>query len=427
MRLFHYVMRHTSLVLTVVLALWAMCFYFALVEEVNDEVDDSLEDYAETVIIRSLAGESLPSATSGSNNQYYLREMPASYAKARPHILYEDRDVYIREKKEYEPARVLTTIFRGGDGRYFELEVSTPSIEKEDLREAIFYWMVFLYVSLLLTFIIINALVFRRSMRPLYVLLHWMDRYRLGAGNEPLDNPTGITEFRILNEAAQRNAERSERLYERQKEFIGNASHEMQTPLAVCRNRLETLIEEEGLSEHQMGELIKTHRTLEGLTRMNRSLLLLCKIDNGQFTDVKDVVWNGLLSACLDDFREVYAYKNLDVRVEDAAPFVCRMDESLASTLLTNLLKNSFVHNRAGGVVRISMDRDRFAIGNTGADAPLDAGQIFTRFYHGRTQDGSTGLGLSIVQAICRLYGLAVTYRFADGLHTFEVRRNPLG
>lgn len=423
MKLRHGMMLHTSLVLTVVLALWAVCFYRVLVEEVNDEVDDSLEDCAELVIIRSLAGERLPSAAGGSNNQYCLREVTEPYANARPHIMYEDRDVYIKEKKEYEPARVLTTIFRTGDGRYLEVEVSTPTIEKDDLREAIFYWMLFLYAALLLTFITVSAVIFHRNMRPLYVLLRWLDRYRLGGKNEPLHNPTRITEFRILNEAAQRNAERSERLYEQQKDFIGNASHEMQTPLAVCRNRLETLIEDEGLSEHQLGELIKTRRTLENLTRLNRSLLLLCKIDNGQFTDVRDVVWNDILLACLDDFREVYAYKHVDIQVEDTGRFVCRMDESLASTLVTNLLKNALVHNHAGGVVRISVGKDSFRISNSGADAPLDAGQIFTRFYHGRTQEGSTGLGLSIVQAICRLYSLSVTYRHVDGLHEFEVRR----
>lgn len=423
MKLLHGVVIRTSLVLTVVLALWAVFFYVALIEEVNDEVDDSLEDYTELIIIRSLAGQQLPSAASGSNNQYYLRDVSEAYALSRPHILYEDREVYIKEKKETEPARVLTTIFKTGDGRYREVEVSIPSIEKEDLCEAIFYWVVFLYVTLLLTIILINVLIFHRNMQPIYVLLRWMDGYRLGGKNEPLHNPTRIREFRILNEAVRRNADRSERLYEQQKEFIGNASHEMQTPLAICRNRLEMLVEDETLTEQQLGELLKIHRTLENLTRMNRSLLLLSKIENNQFTEVCPVVWNELLANCLDDYREVYASMHLDVQVEEKGDFGCVMNESLAMTLLTNLLKNAFVHNRPGGVIRLSIDADSFCIRNSGLPEPLDGEQVFMRFYHLHTREGSTGLGLSLVQAICRLYGLSVAYRYADGLHGFEIRK----
>lgn len=425
MKLIHEWMLHTSLVLTLVLAVWAVGFYWALMEEVNDEVDDSLEDYTEVIVTRSLAGQELPSASIGSNNQYYLREVTEAYAHSHPHIRYADRDVYIREKKEFEPARVLTTIFRSEDGRYHEVEVSTPSIEKNDLRESIFYWMVFLYVSLLLTFICINALIFHRNMRPLYVLLQWLDRYELGKKNLPLNNPTGITEFRTLNEAAVRNAERNERLYEQQKEFIGNASHEMQTPLAICQSRLETLLEEEGLTEHQMGELIKTRRTLQNLTRMNRSLLLLCKIENGQFQTTDRVTWNTLLDTYIDDYRQVFAHRHIDTTVEERGTFVTEMDESLASTLLTNLLKNAFVHNRPEGFIRITIDNDRFTIRNTGVEEPLDTEQIFTRFYHTSGREGSTGLGLPMVEAICRLYRMCVSYRYEDALHVFEVKRTP--
>lgn len=140
-------------------------------------------------------------------------------------------------------------------------------------------WIVFLYVLLLLAILLINAWVFRRNMKPLYVLLKWLDGYRLDTHSRPLVNPTRVTEFRTLNEAVLRSMERSEALYEQQKLFIGNASHEMQTPLAICRNRLEMLMEDDTLTEKQLEELSKTHQTLESLTRMNRSLLMLCKIE----------------------------------------------------------------------------------------------------------------------------------------------------
>ena len=170
MKLIYRIVIRISLLLTLVLGVWAVFFYMAMMDEVNDEVDDSLEDYSEIIIIRALAGEELPSQNTGSNNQYYLKEVTEEYADSREGITYKDSMVYIVEKDETEPARILTTIFKDDEGRYHELTVSTPSIEKDDLRDAIQVWIIFLYVALLFCIIIISVWVFYRNMRPLYVL-----------------------------------------------------------------------------------------------------------------------------------------------------------------------------------------------------------------------------------------------------------------
>lgn len=387
MKLFHLVLWRISLALIVVLTVWAGFFYMAVVEEVNDEVDDTLEDYSEGLIIRALSGEDMPTASNGSNNQYYLYEVSESYAASHPQITYRDEMVFITEKSETEPARVLITIFRTEDERYMELVVYTPTIEKLDLLRAILGWIIFLYVLLLLIILSINIWVFRKNMKPLYVLLKWLDTSQLGKKNEPLENTTKITEFRKLNAATMAFAERGEKLFEQQKTFIGNASHEMQTPLAICRNRLEMLMEDETLTEHQLNELIKTHQTLENLTRMNRSLLLLCKIENGQFVDTRSVCLNDILAHYLDDYKEVYAYRNITVTVTTDSSFCVEMNDSLVSVLVTNLLKNSFVHNIDGGFIYIKITANTFEISNTG-EKPLDRERIFERFYQGQKKEG---------------------------------------
>lgn len=423
MKLMHAAVWRLSLVMAVVLTVWAFCFYAAMMEEVDDETDDALEDFAELVIIRSLRGEHVPSAPTGSNNQYYQREVSAEYAASHYPIVYEDREVYIKEKGETEPARVLTYIYRRDDGRYMELKVSAPHIDKEDLRHAIFFWSVFLYAALLVVLIVLNLWIFRRNIRPLYVLLDWLKRSRLGAHNGKLDNPTNIYEFRLLNEAVRRYSERSERVYEQQKQFIGNASHEMQTPLAVCMNRIDMLVDEEGLSEQQLGELLKVRRTLEGLTRLNRSLLLLYKIDNGQFPETVRVSFNDLLWHYLQDYQTAYAWQHVRVDVQESGVFSVEMNEALAVTLLTNLLKNAYVHNVRDGEIAITLSADALRVANTSDEGPLDASLIFRRFYHSRRKEGSSGLGLPLVQAICRQYGLSVSYAYEAGRHVFEVRR----
>ena len=422
MKLFHLVLWRISLALIVVLTVWAGFFYMAVVEEVNDEVDDTLEDYSEGLIIRALSGEDMPTASNGSNNQYYLYEVSESYAASHPQITYRDEMVFITEKSETEPARVLITIFRTEDERYMELVVYTPTIEKLDLLRAILGWIIFLYVLLLLIILSINIWVFRKNMKPLYVLLKWLDSSQLGKKNEPLENITKITEFRKLNAATMAFAERGEKLFEQQKTFIGNASHEMQTPLAICRNRLEMLMEDETLTEHQLNELIKTHQTLENLTRMNRSLLLLCKIENGQFADTCSVCLNDILAHYLDDYKEVYAYRNITVTVTTDSSFCVEMNDSLVSVLVTNLLKNSFVHNIDGGFIYIKITANTFEISNTG-EKPLDRERIFERFYQGQKKEGSTGLGLALVDSICKANHLKIDYTYVENRHIFTISK----
>lgn len=421
MKLLYRIIIRISLLLTLILGIWAAFFYFATIDEVNDEVDDSLEDYSEIIIIRALAGEQLPLKDNGSNNQYYLTEVSKEYADSHEKICYKDSMIYIAEKNETEPARILSTIFTDESGRYYELTVSTPAIEKDDLKHAILNWVIFLYVALLLTIILVCVWIFYRNMKPLYVLLNWLDEYRIGKKNKPLVNTTTITEFKKLNEAAIRNAERNEQLFEQQKQFIGNASHEIQTPLAICRNRLEMLMEDGSLSETQLSELIKTHHTLEYITKLNKSLLFLSKIDNGQFTETKKLELNRVIQQYLEDYREVYAYRKIKSTIEERGIFNVTMNESLAVALITNLLKNAFIHNLEGGRIKVIITDNNITFCNSGIKESLDKEHIFNRFYQGNKKEGSTGLGLAIADSICKLQGLRLRYYYENEEHCFEV------
>ena len=419
MKLIYRIIIRIALMLTVVLGAWAVFFYIAVIDEVNDEVDDSLEDYSETIIIRALAGEELPSKNNGSNNQYYLRKVSKEYADEREDICYKDSMVYIVEKEETEPARVLRTIFADKDDNYFLLEVSTPSFEKEDLREAVANWILFLYIVLLVTLLTVCIWVFYRSLRPLYALLNWLDSYLPGKQHGPVLNDTRIPEFRRLNEAAAQAVERSEQLFKQQKQFIGNASHELQTPLAVCNNRIEWLLDNTELTEEQMEELFKTKHTLNYIVRLNKSLLFLSRIDNGQFTDSRPVEINSIVKRLLDDYKEIFSHYKAQISLEEQGLLKITMNETLAESLISNLLKNAFIHNKEKGHVRVTIQADSLTIANTGQTVPLDSEHIFERFYQGSKKKESTGLGLAIAEAICRQYGLHISYRYQGEEHIF--------
>lgn len=420
MKLTYRIALRLSLFLLPLMALWAVLFYFTMVDEINDEADDALDDYSEMIIVRMLAGRELPPLNSGSNNSYSIVPVDEAYVDTHPHINYYDAEVYIPEKEETEPARILTTIFQVDNGSYYELKVATPTFEKEDLLRAILYWVVLLYILLLITTLTLTMWVFHRSMRPLYALLQWLDHYTPGQKNAPVPNDTRIREFNKLNAAAQQAVDRVENVFEQQKQFIGNASHELQTPLAVLGTRIEWLLDHASLNEAETGELLKMQRSLGHIVRLNKTLLLLTKIENGQFPESSTIDMGQIVEEQAELFKEIYAGRSLSCSVNIREDFSVKMNESLASTLTSNLLKNAFVHTEAGGHIAITVRTKQLSISNDGRQ-PLDAEHIFDRFFQGEKKEGSTGLGLALVKAVCRYFGLRLEYRYIDGQHTFTV------
>lgn len=410
-----------SLAMIPLLALWAACFYFAMVAEINDETDDALEAYSEMIIVRHLAGEELPPLNSGSNNSYRLRPIAYDEVSKRAKLTFHDAEVYIPEKQENEPARILTTLFQTPQGEWMELQVATPTFERDDLLETILGWIIFLYLILLITGISLTLWVFYRSMSPLYALLGWLDRYLPGRAAEPVPNRTTITEFRRLNEATQQMANRAEELYERQKQFVGNASHELQTPLAILGNRMEWMLDSMSLNEEQMAEVMRMLHTQRHLVRLNRNLLLLTKIDNGQFPESSTLDLVTMICREQELLAEMYEEQAIRCRRLLPERFEVEMNESLASILITNLLRNAYLHSRAGAEITIELRERLLLVANDG-DAPLDGGRIFERFYQGSKRDGSTGLGLALVRAIGEAYHLHIRYQYQDHRHCFTVQ-----
>ncbi|MBP3788404.1 MAG: HAMP domain-containing histidine kinase [Prevotella sp.] len=428
MKLLHAISLRLLALTAIVLAFWSFFFYFEMIEEVNDEVDDTLEDYAEAIIVRSLAGEEIPTVSIGTNNQFFQKPVSEEYARQHKHIRYSDRDVFIHEKNEYEPARVLSYIYQDNDGQFHELEVSTPHIDKDDLRETIFYAVVVLFGSLLLSVIAVSVFSIHRTMRPLRRLLRWVENFQIGKKSQPLDNPTRIREFAQLNTTVEESMMRSQQLFEQQKTFLGNASHELQTPIAATMNRLEMLINDDTLSEAQMGSLLKAIHSLENMSQLNRSLLTFSKIENGQFNDAQGVDFTRLAEEILTELQPLFALRKITVEKQWRASFVPAIDPTLARMMLTNLMKNAFVHNRDGGTIVIESRSQRFSIANDGQEQPLDAEKIFEPFFRNALKSQKTeeekntsGIGLALVRAICIQSNLTIRYDFENSRHHFHI------
>lgn len=418
MKLIYRITLRLAILLLPIMLIWGTVFYFSMVSEINDEADDSLEDYAELLVRRVLAGKELPMPGNGSNNTYSIEPLPEGYA-ADASISFKDKRVYIHEKKETEPARELTMVFRDKENRAYRLVVSTPTFEREDLLEAVFFHLVTLYLLLMLTIIVITALVFHYSMRPLYALLRWLDNYIPGNGTDGLPVEKDVVEFKKLTEAARSTIERAENYMERQKQFIGNASHELQTPLAVIGTRIEWIIDNTPLTEEQFAELSKIRQSLHRMNRLNRTLLLLSKIDNNQFPERKDIDLVKVIEGELEVYTDIYAGNGIDCHKNLPSSFIVNMNESLAATMVTNLVKNAFLHTQEGGTVVVAIEKGCMTVSNDGNE-PLDATRLFDRFYTSG-KSGSTGLGLALVKSIADSYNFDVEYSFDRGKHSFTV------
>lgn len=421
MKLIHNIAVRLSVALLPVIGLWAMVFYFVIVDEINDEADDLLESYAEQLMVRKLSGKELPVTNIMTDGHYSISQVTESYADSQSGMEYYDSVFYIKETDENEPARFLKTIFRDREGRCFELIVATPTFEKDDLIGTILWWILALYLILLLTVVLITLVVLQKSMRPLYKILDWLNAYTPGKSHSRLSIDTDIHEFRQLEKVTTEATDRSDKAFEKQKQFIGNASHELQTPLAVLGGRIDWMLDNDSLGEESVGELVQMKRELGHIVRLNKTLLLLTKIDNDQFPDQTDVNLSSMVLSQKELYEEIFSSKRIScsVQVPDG-PVIIRMNETLASILVTNIIKNAFVHSPEGGTVALTLTENELVVANSG-DSPLDQGRIFDRFYQGAKKDGSTGLGLALAKTIADRNGLRLTYSYENGMHLFRI------
>lgn len=421
MKLLSYTYRKLALLLFLLMAVWGVLFYYAIIDEVVDETDDTLENYGEILMESALHAPSILE-TEGSLMSFY-KFTPISEEEGRHYRqVFYDATVYIELEDEDEPVRVMCTAFRMPDGQYYELKLMISILERDDMVEAMLWYLGALFLLFLICTSIGIQLVLKGVFRPLHRLLDWLHCIQPGKEVPPLDNPTKIREFRQLSDAALDMGNRSYKAYEEQKQFIENASHELQTPLAIVRGKVELLAESEGMTEQQMEQLDEIYATLGRAVKLNKSLLLLSRIENGQYTEMEDVSVDEILDELLPDLMDIYEHKQVRlIRKREEQPFIIRCNHSLAQILVSNLVKNSLLHNREGGELQVLTTPTSLVIKNTG-DVPLDGEKLFRRFYHG--MDGkkdSTGLGLAIARSIALSSLLKLTYEWQNGMHAFRL------
>lgn len=423
MKLLNQSVKHLSISLLLIIGVWGTILFFNIVDEVKENVDEGLENYKRQIVFKAHKDTSLLKQVNLDESFYSIREIN-SEEKFNTVNAFADTLIKVQDADDVAPrlapVRMLTTDFED-NGKKYRLKIINPMIENEDLIERLFENMVWLYISLVFAIILINNLVLRRVWRPFYNLLNQIKKFRLGKEEKLPEIQTKTKEFRDLQQAIDTLLNHNIRIYEQQKSFIGNAAHELQTPLAIVINKLELLMEKGDLSEDQANDIVKTMHIIERLTRLNKSLLLLSKIENRQFIEVKKVDLGELMREEIESLKEIAEFKKIKVSLIEKRKFYTFINPSLAHILLSNLLRNALFHNVENGSISIQINKSYLTISNTGVSEPLNQELIFESFYKSSLKNGNTGLGLAIAKAIADIYGISIRYDFSNKMHRFNI------
>ena len=418
MKLLNYSTTYFAVPLLFMLTLWAGIFYFAMLDEIYDSIGDVLENQKMLVIQKAASDSTVLNRANFDDGYYTVRETNAEKALAYEDT-FTDTLMYLQVEEDYEPIRMLTTMFNQ-NGKYYELRVVTSMVEEDDLIKELLYSLFWLYAGLLATILLLNNFILKRIWRPFYELLKRLRRFKLDDPTPLALPPTKVDEFGLLNDTIGKLLNSNANVYNLQKQFIENASHELQTPLAISLTKLEALAETAQLTDEQAALLASALNNLDRMTRLNKALLLLTRIENRQYPKVENINFRECAEEVLADFSEQIAHQQIQVSVTESAPCVRSINPDLATVLFLNLIKNALVHNHPGGFIHLLISRNSFTIENSGEPEPLQGNVLFNRFYKGNPSNSSTGIGLAIVKAIADLYGFRLQYEY-QGTHLLTV------
>lgn len=413
-------MRYLVVTILVIMTIWAALFYTFILDEVYDNVDDGLRNQ-KLLILRAVYEdpEILETREYGINQ---FRILPAKEAGFSERNAFSNEMYYMPYDDEDEPYRVLRTGFYAPDGSPYNLEVRTSTVEQDDLILDLSIALLVLYLVMIVCIFLLNQYVLTRAWRPFRSVLKNLNQYEVGTTKKIDALQTDVKEFKELHRHVDEMIQRNEAVFAEQKLFIENASHELQTPLAITINKIDLMMEDEDLSEDMAVQLAETKNALRRLINLNKSLLILSRIDNKQFTQTEQVDLNLITQELVDNLQDLVAHKNLDMRVRQNGNCTVQGNSDLLRTALSNLLRNAIRYTESDGEILIDIDNDEWRIQNTGLKGALATDYIFRRFYKGSDSAQSIGLGLSIVQSIITMTPKAsISYSFENNFHVFSI------
>lgn len=419
----YYTIKYLIMILLLIIAVWAGLFYAYILDEVHDNVDDGLRDRKIQIIKAVYLNPQLLKNNEFGFNEFKINPIKAEQYQNKSRLY--NKMYYMEYDDKDQPYRVLEADFIDQFKGHQRLVIRTSTVEEDELIYDLTTALIVLYILLVISIVVVNGYLLNKAMKPFYQILDKLKKYQFGIPFSREKYNYKITEFEELNKAINEMIERNELVFYQQKQFIENASHELQTPLAIVINKIDLMIQNDDLDKKNLTFLTGVKNDLRRMVGLNKSLLMLSKIENSQFNKTSNVDFNGMIIQLVQNYEDFIAFKKVEVSIVEKGKFIADFNQDLADILLSNLLKNAVKYNNEEGILNIIIENNRITFQNSGTPVSLDTARIFNRFYKQGSDHTSTGLGLSIVKTIIRQYpGWEINYEYADHMHYFILTKN---
>lgn len=324
------------------------------------------------------------------------------------------------DRLEQNEQNVKVSAYRNINGRSYYISTYGAMIESNDITEAVIKTLLWILGMQIIGAIGVGFIVSGRLFKPFRETLEKIGNFQLHKKEYVPAEKTGVKEFNDLNRFVEEMTRKAVSDYKNLKEFAENASHELQTPLAIAKGKLE-LLSETDLTEEQYKYIESLEKSVKKLSRLSESLALLTKIENHEFQNNEKVNLSELIKDSLEAFEEFIALNNLTVDTDIRDDVDIRMHPVLADILWTNLFQNAVRHNIENGKIKIVLNEEELIISNTGEDPEVEPEQLFERFRKAEQSSESIGLGLSIIKRIVDQNDLSIHYSYSDNWHQIEI------
>jgi signal transduction histidine kinase len=409
-----------NLVATIIIFLLASgAFYYLISYIVIDQVDDDLKIEQREIETFIKVHNAVPEPVLVRDQKITYTPLQQPYNK----IQYTTLPLFDSiENKKKVFRELLFGIY--ANKTWYQVAVAKSLDDSADLIHSILYITFATILLILLATFIMNRILLKRLWKPFYDTLSAIKNFKVGKKQDGVFQKTEIEEFTLMNKILEKTTTQAQIDYFILKEFTENASHEMQTPLAIIRSKLDLLIQDEYLSEKQSKTVQSAYSAIQKLSRLNQSLLLLTKIENQQFEEITTVNFNKKIEEKVEAFHELWQTENISISVSLKDAFI-EMNNQLADILLNNLLSNATHHNFTNGDIDIELNKTQLRVTNSSLNPPLDKFRLFTRFYKNLESTEHNGLGLSIMKQICEVSGFNIDYSFHTNHHSFTIVWKP--
>ncbi len=399
---------------TVVLVIGSVIIFDNVEHEIDKEESRNLKAWIESTAGRIKKGHSVQRL---NRTPVEVKEL-AFHSPVRP---FETRDtVAMHEQHEHLERQLKASQSFKIRGRHYYISVYNTVVESDDIVEALVKSLSWIFFILLTVVVISDRMVSRKLLRPFHSTLQTIRSFNLKQ-KEPIKfQKTRTQEFNDLNLFLEKMTEKAVHDYTSLKEFTENASHEMQTPLAIIRGKLELLLET-SLTSEQAANITAALEAVEKLSRTGKSLTLLTKLENREYEAAHAVNISQMMEASIASLEELIDLKSLTLKKEIEQGVMLQLHPVLAEILLGNLMSNAIRHNMPDGFISVFLDTTRLEIKNSGPAPQLPTDQLFQRFKKGTENGDSIGLGLAIAKQICDGNQLGISYSYHENVHLVQV------